>query len=130
MVVHHVPMLSLDNAFDGTELRAFDERVHRMLGMAGETPIEYVVELKIDGLAVSLLYEQGLLVQGATRGDGTRGEDITSNLRTVRSIPLRLTEPAPAQVTARGEAYMKRSVFEALNAERRERGDATLMNPA
>ncbi|MHB2016475.1 MAG: NAD-dependent DNA ligase LigA [Candidatus Xenobia bacterium] len=129
VVEHRVPMLSLDNAFDGAELRAFDERVHRMLGMPPERAIEYVVELKIDGLAISLTYENGVLIQGATRGDGLRGEDITSNLRTIRTIPLRLVDGSPAQVQARGEAYMKRSVFETLNEERRQRSEATFMNP-
>jgi len=88
-VTHRVPMLSLSNVFDEAELRAFDQRIKRMLGR-GDEQIEYVAELKIDGLAVSLTYENGLFTTGATRGDGTTGENVTQNLRTIRSIPLRL----------------------------------------
>src|SRR5919109_4861845 len=87
-VLHSLPMLSLDNAFSAREVREFDGRIKRQLGRAD--PIEYVAEPKIDGLAVELVYEGGLLVQGSTRGDGVRGEDITQNLRTIRTLPLRL----------------------------------------
>lgn len=127
-VVHHErPMLSLANAFDETELREWDERVRKRLidadlGDYREGPIPYVAELKFDGLAVSLKYENGLFVQGATRGDGRRGDDITANLRTVRQLPLRLTDPS-ANGEVRGEVYMAWSEFRAMNerAQRRLR---------
>src|SRR5690606_31162226 len=99
-VRHRTPMLSLANAFDEKELRAFDARTKRALGVER---IEYVAELKIDGVAVTLSYEQGLFVQGATRGDGVMGEDVTANLRTVGSIPLRLLRPLTLEV--RGEVF-------------------------
>jgi DNA ligase (NAD+) len=92
---HRLPMLSLGNAFNEEELLAFDQRVKRMLGMGPEEPIEYVAELKIDGLAVSLTYENGRLSIGATRGNGTTGEEVTNNLRTVRSLPLTLRGDGP-----------------------------------
>jgi len=93
---HRQPMLSLANAFNDDELRTFDERVKRHLGLAEEAQVEYVAELKIDGLAISLTYENGLFLKGATRGDGFTGEDITTNLRTVAAVPLRLRTPSPA----------------------------------
>src|SRR5690606_25664890 len=104
-VRHTVPMLSLGNVFDENGLRAFDERVRRAL--AGES-VRYVCELKIDGLSISVRYENGRLVQAATRGDGDVGEDITANARTVRSLPLRLQgpEPYPSLLVVRGEVYM------------------------
>jgi DNA ligase (NAD+) len=123
-VVHKTPMLSLSNAFDDEDLRDFDRRVRQTVG---NQTVHYVCELKIDGLAVSLHYENGVFVKGATRGDGTIGEDITQNLRTIRSIPLRLTRPLTLEV--RGEAYMPRSAFEKLNREREERGEALFANP-
>jgi DNA ligase (NAD+) len=123
-VVHKTPMLSLSNAFDDEDLRDFDRRVRQTVG---SQTVHYVCELKIDGLAVSLHYENGVFVKGATRGDGTIGEDITQNLRTIRSIPLRLTRPLTLEV--RGEAYMPRSAFEKLNREREERGEALFANP-
>ncbi len=110
---HKRPMLGLDNAFNEDELTAFTSRVGRLSGLE---EIEYLCELKIDGLAVSLQYEKGLFARGATRGDGTRGEDITANLRTIRQLPLRLPEPLTLEV--RGEAYFTRSDFEKLNRER------------
>ncbi len=127
-VVHHErPMLSLANAFDEAELREWDERVRKRLldadlGDYQEGPIPYVAELKFDGLAVSLKYENGVFVQGATRGDGRQGDDITANLRTVRQLPLRLTD-ASANGEVRGEVYMAWSEFRAMNerAERRLR---------
>lgn len=123
-VVHRTPMLSLGNAFNEEEIRDFDRRVRQAVGSQA---VRYVVELKIDGLAVSLHYENGLFVRGATRGDGTTGEDITQNLKTIRSIPLRLTRPVTLEV--RGEAYMPKGAFEKLNKEREERGEALFANP-
>ncbi|WP_421617107.1 NAD-dependent DNA ligase LigA [Brevibacillus sp. TJ4] len=123
-VVHKTPMLSLGNAFNEDDLRDFDRRVRQAVG---SQTVRYVCELKIDGLAVSLHYENGLFVKGATRGDGTTGEDITQNLRTIRSIPLRLSEPLTLE--ARGEAYMPKPAFEKLNKEREERGEPLFANP-
>ncbi|MED1850473.1 NAD-dependent DNA ligase LigA [Brevibacillus borstelensis] len=123
-VVHKTPMLSLGNAFGEEDLRDFDRRVRQAVGNQN---VRYVCELKIDGLAISLHYEDGVFVKGATRGDGTTGEDITQNLRTIRSIPLRLTRPVTIEV--RGEAFMPRAAFEKLNKEREERGEALFANP-
>ncbi|MGP4067033.1 NAD-dependent DNA ligase LigA [Halobacillus sp. B29] len=122
-VQHDVPMLSLGNAFDDQELRDFDRRVRG----GTDEGVSYVCELKIDGLAVSLRYEDGVFVRGATRGDGTTGEDITKNLRTIRNIPLRLKEPETLEV--RGEAYMPKQSFNSLNEARAERGDEPFANP-
>ncbi|MEK3988405.1 NAD-dependent DNA ligase LigA [Robertmurraya sp. FSL R5-0851] len=122
-VQHQSPMLSLGNAFGEQDLLDFDRRVRQAVG----DQISYVCELKIDGLAVSLRYENGLFIQGATRGDGTIGEDITSNLRTIKSIPLRLNEPV--SIEARGEVFMPRKSFEALNALKTERGEELAANP-
>jgi DNA ligase (NAD+) len=118
-VEHQRPMLSLANAFDGTELKEWDERVKKRLTDADlkgvdSSSVEYVTELKFDGLAISLLYEDGVLVRGATRGDGRRGDDITVNLKTIRQIPLRLTEPVSGEV--RGEVYMAWSEFREMNS--------------
>jgi len=124
-VAHLAPMLSLSNAFNDQDLRDFDRRVRG--GLPGQ-PVEYVVELKIDGLAVSLLYENGVMVRGATRGDGEMGEDITRNLKTVNSIPLRLRRPVPL-LEVRGEAFMPKKEFLRLNEEREEAGEPTLANP-
>jgi DNA ligase (NAD+) len=118
------PMLSLDNTYDEAELTAFHERVLR--GLEGETPA-YVVEPKIDGVSIELKYVAGRFEQGATRGDGLIGEDVTQNLRTVRALPLKLAEPVDALV--RGEVYMDRATFERLNRERLERGEEPLKNP-
>ncbi len=127
VVEHRVPMLSLANAFDDSEIIAFDERVRKK---TGNTDIEYVVELKIDGLAVSLSYEKGLFIRGATRGDGTKGEDITANLRTVRNIPLRIADPAvPPLLEVRGEAYLSRKEFNRINEERSAGGEPLFANP-
>ncbi|HHW44993.1 MAG TPA: NAD-dependent DNA ligase LigA, partial [Desulfotomaculum sp.] len=122
---HRVPMLSLANAFDEGELRDFDRRVRAAL--PGET-VEYVVELKIDGLAVSLRYENGLFVTGATRGDGETGEDITANLITVRAVPLRLQREIPV-LEVRGEVYMSKEAFLRLNEAREEAGEPLFANP-
>ncbi len=124
-VPHRVPMLSLGNAFGEQDLKEFDRRVRT--GLPGEE-VEYVVELKIDGLAISLWYEQGVFVRGATRGDGEFGEDITANLRTVKAIPLRLTENIPF-LEVRGEAYMPKDSFAKLNEVREEAGEPLFANP-
>lgn len=126
-VRHEIPMLSLDNAFSDEELRAFDRRIREALG---EGEPEYVAEPKLDGLAVSLIYENGLLVRAATRGDGTTGEDVTANVRTIRSVPLRLAgNHWPRRFEVRGEVFMPRRGFEALNARARETGEKVFVNP-
>jgi DNA ligase (NAD+) len=130
VVVHRTPMLSLGNAFDYDEVRAFDTRVKRALGLAATEAVEYVCELKIDGLAVALTYEHGHFVSGATRGDGQMGEDITQNLRTVQSIPLRLRlKDSPELLEARGEVYLDKEEFLRINTEREERGEPLFANP-
>ena len=130
-VRHGRPMLSLGNVFDEAELRAFDQRVRRGLGLPAAPDaapdLRYVAELKIDGLAISLRYERGRFVQGATRGDGTTGEDVTANLRTIAALPERLREPATVEV--RGEVYMPKAEFARINAEREEAGLPTYANP-
>jgi DNA ligase (NAD+) len=122
-VRHRTPMLSIANAFDEEEVRAFDKRVCQAVGTEGA---EYATEPKLDGLAVSLVYRDGILVQGATRGDGTTGEDVTANLRTVRSIPLKIQEK---YLEVRGEVLMYRCDFEALNKRQREAGQKEYVNP-
>lgn len=124
-VRHPAPLLSLGNAFAEGELRDFDRRVRQAL--PGEK-VEYIAELKIDGLAVSLLYENGLLIRGATRGDGEHGEDITPNLRTVRAVPLRLKENIPL-LEVRGEVFMPKEAFARLNESRDEAGEQLFANP-
>ncbi|MBM3335319.1 NAD-dependent DNA ligase LigA, partial [Candidatus Sumerlaeota bacterium] len=129
-VTHAVPMLSISNTYSQEELRDFDDRVKRLLGLSGE--IEYVVELKIDGVAVSVGYEGLLLVSGATRGDGIQGDDITANIRTVRSVPLRLPEPARRYgrvIEVRGEVYLDRPGFEEINRQREQAGEPLFANP-
>ena len=127
---HRQPMLSLANARDEDELRAWVQRITNLLVKQGvEDPsLEYVVEPKVDGLAISLLYEDGVLVRGATRGDGDTGEDVTQNLRTIQAIPLRV-DGAPTLLEVRGEAYMPRSAFAKLNEERAAAGEPTFANP-
>jgi DNA ligase (NAD+) len=122
-VVHSAPMLSLGNAFNDNDLNDFDRKIRQAVG----DDFSYVCELKIDGLAVSLRYENGLFIQGATRGDGTVGEDITANLKTIKSIPLRLREAVSLEV--RGEAYMPKRSFDALNKAKEERGEEPFANP-
>ena len=122
-VEHRTPMLSLGNAFNEADLRDFDRRIRQVAG----DNFSYVCELKIDGLAVSLRYEEGLFVQGATRGDGTIGEDITANLKTIKSVPLRLREKVSLEV--RGEAYMPKRSFEKLNQMKEEQGEEPFANP-
>jgi DNA ligase (NAD+) len=127
---HRRPMLSLDNSYNIEDLRAFDERVKRL---ADGRRLEYVAELKIDGLSISLHYERGVLVRGVTRGDGRRGEDVTQNVRTIRSIPLRLKDDTGAaglpNIEVRGEAYLSRKTFERINAEREEAEEPRFANP-
>jgi DNA ligase (NAD+) len=133
-VEHGEPMLSLDNAYSEDELRAFDDRVRRGLG---EDTVDYVAELKIDGVSIALTYEDGVLVRGATRGDGTRGEDVTSNLRTIRAIPLRLKEIVKmgsgvifrGHLEVRGEVFLPRKAFERINAQREEAEEPPFANP-
>jgi len=131
-VRHAVPMLSIRTETDtGPEgALSFDARVRRALGLADDAPpVEYAAELKFDGLAISLRYEQGVLVRAATRGDGETGEDVTQNVRTIHCIPLRLAGHPPALLEVRGEAYMSRPEFERYNARQRELGRPTLVNP-
>ena len=126
-VAHRVPLRSLDNAFDIDELRAWSKRVLRRLD---DDPVPaWACELKFDGLAVSLRYEDGHLVQAATRGDGRVGEDVTANVRTINDVPDRLSDGAPAVVEVRGEVYMGRSAFEALNAAQAAAGERAYVNP-
>ncbi len=127
-VVHRIPMLSLDNAFSEDELRDFDRRVRERLDAAED--IEYVCEPKLDGLAVSLHYEQGRLTKAATRGDGYAGEDITANIRTIPSVPLKLRgEGVPDLVEVRGEVYMPKAGFDKLNKRLADQGEKTFVNP-
>ncbi|MFO8142315.1 MAG: NAD-dependent DNA ligase LigA [Marinobacter sp.] len=127
-VIHRLPMLSLDNAFSEDELREFDRRVRDRLST--DDPIEYVCEPKLDGLAVSLHYEQGALTRAATRGDGYAGEDITANIRTIPSVPLKLRgSNVPELVEVRGEVYMPKAGFEKLNARLLAQGDKAFVNP-
>ncbi len=127
---HIVPLLSLSNAFSFNDLEAFDKRVKRMLGLPFDRDIEYVSELKIDGLAINLTYENGVLVKGATRGDGFRGEDVTNNLKTIHAIPLRLRgERIPRLMEVRGEVYMLHRNFQRLNEERGKSGEPLFANP-
>ena len=128
VVEHKVAMLSLDNAFKEEELYAFEERIGRAL--PGEE-VEYAAELKIDGLGVALLYQEGVFLRGSTRGDGRRGEDITANLRTIRSIPLRIdgSRYGFSELEVRGEVYLRRADFQRLNEEREKAGEASFANP-
>ncbi len=128
-VVHRRPMLSLDNTYNIEELIAFDQRCQRL---ADGRPVEYVSELKIDGVSISLHYEDQLLLRGVTRGDGRRGEEVTQNARTIRSVPLRLREQKRklgAETEVRGEVFIPRKVFERTNAEREEQGEQRFANP-
>jgi DNA ligase (NAD+) len=127
-VAHSIPMLSLENAMGVDELKAWMARVRR--GLGDPANLDFVAELKIDGLSVSLTYEDGVLARGATRGDGMMGEEITANLRTMREIPLRMkTKKPPPSAIVRGEVYMTKSGFERLNAQRRKAGEPTFANP-
>jgi DNA ligase (NAD+) len=131
-VRHTVPMLSLDNAMSREEAEQFEARIRRFLNHQG--PIEYVAEHKLDGIAVELVYEHGLFTQGSTRGDGTTGEDVTANLKTVRSVPLRLRAPTkgrplPERLEIRGEVILSKKGFAQVNAQQVERGEPEFMNP-
>ena len=131
-VRHVVPMLSIRTETDTTAggAAAFDARVRRELGLADDAPpVAYACELKFDGLAINLRYEQGLLVQAATRGDGETGEDVTQNIRTIASIRKRLTGSNAPVLEVRGEVYLRRDDFEALNERQREKGEKTFVNP-
>ena len=128
-IPHRNPMLSLNNCYDEQELREFGERVNRLLE---EAPVEYVTELKIDGLGVSLIYENGIFTRGLTRGDGEYGEDITDNLRTIRSVPLRLVEtetPFPPVLEARGEVFILQHRLNDINVQREAEGELPFANP-
>jgi len=126
-VKHTAPMLSLANAFSTEELRAFDQRIKKLIP---QKKLEYVVELKIDGLAVALVFENGIFIRGATRGDGVNGEEITSNLKTIKTIPLKLFgENIPPHIEVYGEVYMKKSDFKKLNEERIKKGESLFANP-
>ena len=126
-VVHEVPMLSLDNAFSEDEVAAFDRRARERLEHEG--PLEYWAEPKLDGLAVTAIYRNGLLERAATRGDGFKGEDVTPNVRTIRAFPLRLRGKAPPVLEVRGEVFMPLKSFERLNREAEARGEKTFVNP-
>ncbi|HEU4687155.1 MAG TPA: hypothetical protein VFS23_02280, partial [Vicinamibacterales bacterium] len=130
-VAHAEPMLSLDNAYNEDELRAFDDRVRRGLSEAGSAPgaVDYVAELKIDGVSIALTYVDGVFVRGATRGNGSQGEDVTSNVRTIRVIPLQLNEPVTGSIEVRGEVYLPRAAFEKMNEERANTGEILFANP-
>lgn len=123
-VTHRVPMLSLDNAFNAGDLRAFDQRIKRV---SDRSEVEYVVELKIDGLTAVLMYENGVFVRAATRGDGEVGEDVTHNIKTIKSIPLKLKKPVSIEI--RGEVYMDKRSFIELNKRREENGEQLFANP-
>lgn len=124
---HEVPMLSLDNAFEPEELARFDERLRKLLETDG--PLEYLAEPKYDGLSISLIYEDRVLAAAVTRGDGTTGELVTENARTVHGIPLRLQDSAPARLEVRGEVLIQKATFDRLNLERAEKGQQVFANP-
>ncbi|MBK7933707.1 MAG: NAD-dependent DNA ligase LigA [Acidobacteria bacterium] len=124
--VHTVPLMSLDNSYSLDDLKAFTERCERL---AEGRKLDYVAELKIDGLSVSLHYERGILVTGATRGDGSQGDEVTQNVKTIRSIPLKLKVDAPAHAEVRGEVFLSRSQFAKINAELEMQGEKTFANP-
>ena len=129
-VAHELPMLSLDNAFSEEELRDFHRRVTQRLDVDIDAPLSYAAEPKLDGAAVSLLYEDGELVRGATRGDGTTGENITHNIRTIEAVPLRLIGHGyPARLEVRGEVFMPRAGFTAFNQQAEAKGEKTFVNP-
>ena len=127
-VEHLSQMLSLDNAYDEADLRAFDERLRKGAGL-GDSAVPYVAELKIDGLSIALTYENRRLVRGATRGDGVRGEDVTANVRTIRSIPLTLRGGPPSRFEVRGEVFLPRASFDRINQERADAGEPLYANP-
>ncbi len=128
-VTHSIPLLSLNNAFTGEEVAEFDARIRRFLGLPAEAELAFLAEPKIDGLSCSLRYEHGRLVMAATRGDGTTGENVTANARMVPSIPQTLAAPFPDVIEVRGEVYMERHAFKALNERRAAAGEVLLANP-
>src|SRR5580658_4207010 len=131
VVVHRRPMMSLQNAMDAEEMREFDKRIKRFL--KSDADIDYVAEVKLDGLGIELVYEDGRLVVGSTRGDGINGEDVTANIRTIRSIPLRLVKPPqgkiPKLLEVRGEVIFSRKGFARLNEDREQAGEPVFANP-
>jgi DNA ligase (NAD+) len=128
-VTHRIPMLSLENAFNENDIIDFDERVKRFLGLPSGEEIDYVCEPKMDGLAVELVYENGEFTIGATRGDGFVGEDVTQNLKTVKSLPLRLSTDRPKLLEVRGEVFLPFAAFQKLNTDRQEAGEPPFANP-
>jgi DNA ligase (NAD+) len=130
-VQHAQPMLSLDNTYNEDELRAFDDRVRRGLGLAADAPdaVPYVAELKIDGVSIALTYDNSVLVRAATRGDGVSGEEVTPSIRTVRAIPLRLRDAVAGCIEVRGEVYLPRKAFERINRERADSEEPLFANP-
>jgi DNA ligase (NAD+) len=128
-VDHTIPMLSLDNAYEETALEAFDERVRKGLGLYADLKVVYVVELKIDGLSIALRYHDGLFVRGVTRGDGVSGEDVSSNVRAIRGVPLALRMATPGEIEVRGEIFLPRVSFDRMNVERTDAGEPPFANP-
>ena len=130
-VVHEVPMLSIGNTYSPEEVREFDERIKRRLELSEDALIEYAVELKIDGVAVALRYENGALAYAATRGDGRKGDNITANMLTLKNVPrnLKSTLPGGRVLEARGESFFRRPVFDRLNVQRKKAGDEPFANP-
>lgn len=128
-VEHHVPMLSLDNAFSEEDLAQFDRRIHDILALSLEQPIEYACEPKLDGVAISLIYEKGIFTQAATRGNGFVGEDVTQNVRTIKTVPLKLRGAYPDYLEVRGEIYIPKTDFDKFNSEAEKRGEKTFANP-
>ena len=128
-VRHLAPMLSLDNAYNEEELREFHARIRRALGRQEDAPLDYVTELKIDGLSIALTYEDGRLTRGVTRGDGLQGENVTPNVRVIRSIPLKLKGDIPPRIEIRGEIYLPRATFLRMNEEREGAGQPVFANP-
>ncbi|MEK7776437.1 MAG: NAD-dependent DNA ligase LigA, partial [Planctomycetota bacterium] len=131
---HRIPMLSIDNTYSGEELREFDQRIKRMADIDKQQDIEYIVELKIDGIAITLWYENGLFTRGATRGDGFKGDDVTANLKTIHQIPLIMEsagkgQKVPPVLEIRGEIYLPNKEFQKLNEERIESGEPQFANP-
>ena len=129
VVTHKVPMLSLDNAFTDEDVAAFDRRIHERLGPTAAAALDYVAEPKLDGLAVTVIYERGVLERAATRGDGVHGEDVTANVRTIHTVPHRLKGRAPAVLEVRGEVFMPIKGFERMNRLLREQGQKVYINP-
>jgi DNA ligase (NAD+) len=129
-VAHRLPMLSLENATNADEIREFDQRVKKNLGLGADLPIHYLCEPKMDGLAIELVYTDGTLTVASTRGDGVTGEDVTENIRTIRSLPLRLSgDRIPRLLEVRGEVFLSLEAFQQINAEKEENGEAPFANP-